>query len=125
MPADDRSPQLAAAAETFADDLDRTVDRLTSMSLPRLDHGDESGRTPAGRAHELSAYLVSVTDSLTGSASRIAQLPRLRSHAAGAQLAVVGRELAAAAQSCADQAAALHALTEAALLLRTFRRDSL
>lgn|GEM_PF-6740434 len=84
-----QTPELPfepAGPVEFISQLERTVQRLTSMSLARLERRDEDGLSPAMRAHEISMELAEL-------AGVDAQVPFLKAHAAGSQLAVVGRDL--------------------------------
>lgn len=102
--------------------LDRTVDLLTSMPLARLERPGESGSV-ADRAFSLSASIVATGDVLVGSMAR--ELPRLRAHGAGVQLAVVGQELAATIESGdVDFVSADLALMDLVSRLLEFRRSS-
>jgi hypothetical protein len=118
---------LRSTAEVFIAELTRTVDRLNSMSLARLDQADASGETPAARAHALCGLLVDLRSALTGESAP--SLPRLRAHGAGSQLAVVGNDLLEAVQSVgadsfglASPTPAQATLTAAAAHLRELRR---
>lgn len=110
---------MPTAAAQFQVDLERTVDRLSSLPLARLDRVDDEGRSPADRAHDLAQYLVDATALLTPDGPRSPVLPRLRSHASAAVLAVVGRDFLLAA--LARESPAGGQLLAATDLLRAFR----
>ncbi|MEI8084310.1 MAG: hypothetical protein WCI74_20915 [Actinomycetes bacterium] len=113
----------ASPIQQFDDDLRRTVERLSSMALDRLERPDRTGRTPADRAHELAGRLVEATEALQSAQHEVPMVPRLRAHGAGSQLAVLGRDLAAAASTCG--AAGEATLLTAAEWLRDLRVDHL
>ncbi len=93
----------------FSGQLSRTVELLRTTALARLSLADDEGLTPTSRAHALSQYLVDLTWGLSpeslpanGAAGSLAgppSVPEVRSHGAGVQLAVVGRELLLAAKA--------------------------
>ncbi len=80
----------------FRSQLQRTVDWLNSSPLDRLDR-PASGGSIADRAYRIAQSMVTETESLRIIEPR--NLPRIRSHGAGSQLAVVGEELAASVES--------------------------
>ncbi len=93
----------------FSGQLSRTVELLRTTALARLSLADDEGLTPTSRAHALSQYLVDLAWGLSpdsfpasgagGSLAEPPPAPEVRSHGAGAQLAVVGRELLLAAKA--------------------------
>lgn len=89
--ADQVSPTTTALLSEFSVQLERTVDWLNSMPLSRLDRSSDGGSV-LDRAHGLAQAVVAAHDQLVGEPVR--ELPRLRAHGAGSQLAVVGHELA-------------------------------
>ena len=112
--------ELSEALAEFSLGLKRTVDRLSTMPLSRLNHRDPEGITPADRAFAVAQQLVDCTYELTGSAPPA--LPRLRSHGVAAQLEVVGHDLidqAAAANLRGPAAEAVKSLTSELRTLRT------
>lgn len=110
---------MPTAAEQFQADLERTVGKLSSMPLARLDRADDEGRSPADRAHALAQYLVDKTTLLTPDDPTSQALPRLSSHASAAALAVVGRDFLLAALG--SNPPADWQLLTATELLRAFR----
>jgi hypothetical protein len=80
----------------FAEQLQRTVDWLNSLSLERLDRSLEGGSI-ADRAFQICHDLIRETEAIEGLPAR--ELPRLRAHGTGSQLAVVGQEFAEAMAS--------------------------
>jgi len=109
--------------QQFQDDLRRTVDRLSSMALDRLERLDASGVSAADRTCELAQRFVEVTEELAPTGHGAPVLPRLRSHGAASQLAVVGRDLAVAAELCGETGDV--ALGDAAGALRDLRVNHL
>ncbi len=104
MPADTEDSRnqlrLAEVCEELSRQLERTVSWLTSMPLNRLDRGDP-GPSIAARANEMANRLVRIQLVLEPAsyplhAADELLVPRVKSHAAGSQLAVVGNELLAA-----------------------------
>jgi hypothetical protein len=74
----------------FSEQLQRTAEWLNSLPLARLDREREGGSI-ADRAFAICQEMIRETESILGLPER--QLPRLRAHGAGSQLAVVGQEL--------------------------------
>jgi hypothetical protein len=109
--------------QQFRDDLRRTVDRLSSMALDRLERVDASGLSVADRTHGLAQRFVEATAELSPTGYVAPVLPRLRSHGAAAQLAVVGRDLVIAAELCGETGDG--ALCDAAGALRDLRVNHL
>jgi hypothetical protein len=107
-----------SAAERYAVDLERTVDRLRSMGLARLAASFEPEQTRADAAHALAQRLCDDAADLELRPRR--QVPRLADHAAGDQLAVCGLDLLAAARDRDTDVAAV--LTHAADALLDLRR---
>ncbi|MFA7265978.1 MAG: hypothetical protein WC054_06665 [Candidatus Nanopelagicales bacterium] len=103
----------------FRAQVQRTADWLNSTALDQLTrHSD--GPSIADRAHDVSLAVVRSTEVIDGSATR--DLPRLAAHGVGAQLCVVGDELAVAAEKSSDPFRAdleLMARISDLLLLRT------
>ena len=82
-------------ARRYAVDLERTVDRLRSLSLVRLGAAFEPEPTRAEAARDLVQRLADEAADLSGEPRRT--VPRLADSAVGDQLAVVGRDLLDAA----------------------------
>lgn len=116
MPRPQPDPDVAQA---FSQELARTADWLRTIPLARLD-------PVADRAHEVSQQLAGLAESLRGVA-QAPIVPRLRPHASGDQIAVLGHDLLAAARQAesdgragpGDQVAA--ALRAGADVLRELR----
>ncbi len=89
--------------EEFRTQLQRTVDLLNSMPLDQIERAGEQGAV-AERAFDLSLAMVRSTEELSEHAPR--ELPVLRAHGVGSQLAVVGGEMAAAALAASDRLSA-------------------
>jgi hypothetical protein len=87
---DGRTPR-----ERFGADLTRTVDRLRTLGLARLEASFAPEPTRADAAHEVAQRLADESADLEGRPRR--QLPTLGAHAVGDQLAVTGHDLLAAA----------------------------
>lgn len=101
-------------SDEFAAELQRTVDRLKSLPLNRLERPDADGRTPADLAFELSQVIVLRTAALRDEPAP--ELPLLAPQASGAQLAVVGKEFGEVASASPAE------LDRMSLLLRELRR---
>ena len=80
----------------FAQQLHRTVDWLNSLPLERLDRPREDGSI-ADRTSRICQDLIRETEAIEGLPAR--ELPRLRAHGTGSQLAVVGQEFSEAMTS--------------------------
>ena len=83
----------------FRAQVQRTADWLNSTPLDQLAR-DTDGPSIADRAYSANLAIVRSTESIKGDAPRA--LPRLAAHGVGSQLAVVGNELAAAAEASTD-----------------------
>lgn len=110
----------AALADEFGQQLQRTVDWLNSMPLDRLERATEVGSL-ADRSYAASLAMVRDTEAFDGLPER--DLPRLRPHGVGAQLAVVGAELSTAALTVNDPVRADLALMTHISALLTLRRN--
>jgi hypothetical protein len=105
-----------AAAEVYAAQLGRTVDRLRSLAIARLSAPFEPEPTRADAARSLAQRLADAAATLEGEPRRT--LPRLADGAVGDQVAVCGRDLLEAGSARLDDPAA-------ALLLATLADDLL
>jgi len=95
------------------------------MTITRLDRVDAGGTSPADRAYALSREIVRLTATVV-SCVPPDELPRLRSHAAGDQLWVVGEQLRAVAEGAgpAQRQHVVPLMTEVAEQLRALRRST-
>lgn len=107
---------LSEAAESFATDLMRTVDRLRSIGLARLSASFSPEPTRADAAFELIQVLARRAAELEGIDVR--PVPRLADSALGDQCAVIGRDLLISARAAGD----VDALHTSANELRELRR---
>ena len=103
-------------ARRFSEQLDRTVDRLRSLSLDRLAGAFEPERTRADAGRALAQRLADAAAGLEGGPRRT--LPRLADAAVGDMVAVCGRDLLAAARAGQGADAVLVGLADALLDLR-------
>ena len=89
---DDEAAVVAGGQLPIPTDADpaETAEWLNSLPLARLDRECEGGSI-ADRAFAICHDLIRETESIKGLPER--QLPRLRDHGTGSQLAVVGQEL--------------------------------
>ena len=110
------APSVSQAAEVFAADLTRTVDRLRSIGLARLAADFSPEPTRADAAFALIEEFARRAAELEGVELR--QVPRLSDASLGDQCAVIGRDLLISARSRGDA----DALEEAAEQLRELRR---
>jgi hypothetical protein len=86
------SSQGELTPDEAAQAVERLVDRLRSLGLPRLERpADSAGRTPAEVVHATCAHWAVLVHGPHGP-----EVPELSATAAGDQLAVVGRELVGA-----------------------------
>lgn len=86
----------AALAQELRTQVERTADWLNSRPLDQLARA-AAGGSIADQAYSASVAMVRNTEELREMAPR--DLPQLASHGVGAQLAVVGEELAVAAEA--------------------------
>lgn len=108
-----------AAAEEYAAQLGRTVDRLRSLAIARLAAPFEPEPTRADAGRGLAQRLADASAALEGRPVR--DLPRLADGAVGDQVAVCGRDVLEAAACRLDDpavAATLAALADDLLDLR-------
>ena len=101
---------------SFRAEVLRTADRLRGLSEGRLNAVGESGQSAADRAFQIAVEIVAVTQIARG--GPLHQLPRLAPYAVADQLAVVGLELADAAEEGAVVVGLLDALSADLLALR-------
>lgn len=83
----------------FRAQIARTAESLNSAPLDRVAR-QTHGRSLADRAYDVSLAIVRSTETIQGGPPR--DLPRLAVHGVGSQLAVVGEELAVAAETSTD-----------------------
>lgn len=86
---------MTASLSDVERELNRVVDRLTTMPLTRA----TSAQAPVRQA---AAQLVDLTRSVGGTVPPDAQVPDLATHALGALIAVLGRDFLAAARAATD-----------------------
>ena len=94
-------------------ELDRVLSRLRGLSLERLQRPDDSGASPAGRAHDCAQRLADLAADAAGRQRR--PVPELAAHGAADQLAVMAHDVLdeGGEQAVAEAAAALTALRRA------------
>jgi hypothetical protein len=107
---------MSEAAERYASDLMRTVDRLRSIGLARLAAAFTPEPTRADAAFELITSLARRAAECEGIELR--PVPRLSDSALGDQCAVIGRDLLISARARGDA----EVLEQAAHDLRELRR---
>lgn len=111
--------QSRTPRERLQADLTRTVDRLRTLGLARLEASFEPEPTRADAARAVAQHLADLAADLEGEPRRT--LPVLGVQAAGDQVAVTGHDLLAAA-AASDVPDVDARLTEAADLLLDLRR---
>ncbi|MGB3673593.1 MAG: hypothetical protein WA988_04045 [Candidatus Nanopelagicales bacterium] len=105
----------------FRAQVQRTADWLNSTPLDQLARATD-GPSIADRAYSSNLAIVRSIEAINGGASR--DLPRLAVHGVGSQLAVVGEELAAVAETSTDAIAADLALMARISDLLSLRTNS-
>ncbi len=110
------APSVSEAAERYAADLMRTVDRLRSMGAARLAAAFEPEPTRADAAYGLIHNVAQRAAAMEGVVTPV--VPRLADLALGDQLAVVGRDLLVAARERQNAAVLIETSDE----LRELRR---
>ncbi len=113
-------PSDDAAAEVYAAQLGRTVDRLRSLAIARLTASFEPEPTRADAARGLAQRLADAAATLEGEPRRA--LPRLADSAVGDQVAVCGRDLLEASSTRLDAPAVVAMLATLADELLDLRR---
>ena len=110
------APSVSEAAERYAADLMRTVDRLRSMGAARLAVAFEPEPTRADAAYRLIDGVARRAAILEGVV--IPAVPRLPDLALGDQLAVIGRDLLVAARARNDSVVLIETADELLALRR-------
>jgi hypothetical protein len=113
-------PSGEVAAEVYAAQLGRTVDRLRSLAIARLATPFEPEPTRGDAARGLAQRLADAAATLAGEPRRT--LPRLADGAVGDQVAVCGRDLLDAASSRLDDPSVVQVLATLADDLLDLRR---
>ncbi len=83
--------------DEFADQVDRLVDRLRSLPIPRLTRTSDGQPSIADSAYALAQVFADLSADLDQRTRR--DIPRLNALASGDQVAVTANDLVAAAQS--------------------------